>query len=62
MKLIDVDMPHHLAWFPMEMIEKIRDERARDDLKRKWKEALKMLEKHGEEHPPVVIVNAWKSR
>lgn len=61
-KLIDVNMPHHLAWFPIETIEKIQNERTRDDLKQKWKEALKMLETHGEEHPPVVIVNAWKSR
>ncbi len=61
-KLIDVNIPHHLAWFPIGMIEKIRDERIRDDLKRKWKEALKMLETHGEEHPPVIIVDAWKSR
>ena len=61
-KLIDVGMPHHLAWFPLEMIEKIRDKEIRYDLKRKWKKALRMLEKYGEEHPPVIIVNAWKSR
>jgi len=60
-KLIDVDMPHHLAYFPPEYIEKIKDEKAREDLKKKWKKALQMLEKYGEEHPPVVIVNAWKS-
>ena len=59
-KLIDVDMPHHLAYFPPEYIEKIKDEKAREDLK-KWKKALQMLEKYGEEHPPVVIVNAGKS-
>lgn len=62
MKIIDVNMPHHLAWFPIEMIEKIQDERIRDDLKRKWKKASQMLEKYGEEHPPIVIVNAWKTR
>jgi ubiquinone/menaquinone biosynthesis C-methylase UbiE len=60
-KIIDVNMPHHLAWFPVSIIEKIRDEKTRDDLKRKWKEALKMLEKYGEEHPPVVTVHAWKT-
>lgn len=60
-KLIDVDMPHHLAYFPPKYIEKIKDEKAREDLKKKWKKALQMLEKYGEEHPSVVIVNAWKS-
>lgn len=61
-KPIDVNMPHHLAWFPIEIIEKIRDEKIREDLKRKWKDALKMLEKYGEEHPPVIIANAWKNK
>jgi len=62
MKLIDVNMPHHLAWFPMEIVEKIQDVKIREDLKQKWKDALKMLEKYGEEHPPVIIVSAWKSK
>ena len=60
-KLIDVSMPHHLAYIPPEYIEKVKDKKAREDLKKKWKKALQMLEKYGEEHPPVVIVNAWKS-
>jgi ubiquinone/menaquinone biosynthesis C-methylase UbiE len=61
-KLIDVDIPHHLAYFPLEYIEKINDETVREDLKKKWRKALDMLEKCGEEHPPVVAVNAWKSK
>jgi len=61
-RLMDVNMPHHLAWFPIDMIEKIRDEEIRNDLKQKWTSALKMLETHGEEHPPVILVNAWKSK
>ena len=60
-RLVDVNMPHHLAWFPIEIIEKIRDKKVRNDLKRKWREALRMMEKHGEEHPPVVALQAWKS-
>lgn len=59
-QLVDVDMPHHLAWFPEEMILKVQDKKLRENLKRKWKKALKMLEKYGEEHPPVVVVDAWK--
>ena len=60
-KLVDVDMSHHLAYFPLEAIEKIQDEGLRCSLKEKWMKALDMLESYGEEHPPVVIVNAWKA-
>lgn len=59
-KLVDVNMPHYLAYLPVEYIEKIRDEKIREDLKERWIEALEMLEKHGESHPPVVVVEAWK--
>ena len=59
-ELVDVNMPHHLAWFPLEIIEKIKDRKTREDLKQKWKKATGMLDEYGEEHPPVVIVNAWK--
>lgn len=61
-KLADVNLPHHLAYMPPEFIERIRDEKARKDLMKKWKEALELLDQHGEEHPPVVIVNAWKAQ
>jgi len=59
-QLVDLNMPHHLAWFPLEMIEKIKDQKTRENLKRKWKKAVKMLDEYGEEHPPVIVVNAWK--
>lgn len=59
-KLVEVNMPHYLAYIPVEYIEKIRDAKIREDLRERWTEALEMLEKHGEEHPPVVIASAWK--
>jgi len=59
-EVVEVNMPHHLAWFPPEMIDKIKDRKTREALKRKWKKATRMLDEYGEEHPPVVIVNAWK--
>jgi len=61
-QLVDVNMPHHLAWFPLEMIEKIKDRKIREDLKQKWKKAKKTLDKYGEEHPPVIVINAWKKQ
>jgi ubiquinone/menaquinone biosynthesis C-methylase UbiE len=59
-EIVDLNMPHHLAWFPLEMIEKIKDQNIKENLKRKWKKAVKMLDECGEEHPPVIVINAWK--
>ncbi|NIO37311.1 methyltransferase domain-containing protein, partial [Candidatus Bathyarchaeota archaeon] len=33
-KLIEVNMPHHLAWFPPEMLDRIRDKAKRENLRR----------------------------
>jgi len=60
MKIVDVDMPHHLAYFPLDEIKKIEDKTIRENLEKKWKKALKMLDKHGEEHPPVIVMTCWK--
>jgi ubiquinone/menaquinone biosynthesis C-methylase UbiE len=59
-KLIDVDMPHHLAWFPPEMLDKVTDSVKRESLRREYVKAEEMLDKYGEEHPPVIVINAWK--
>jgi hypothetical protein len=60
MKPIEVDMPHYLAYFPLDVIKEIRDKAVRDDLEQKWREALAMLDKYGEEHPPVIVMTCWK--
>jgi len=60
MEIVDIDMPHHLAYFPLSYIEKIKDETIRNNLKERWTKALKMLDEQGEEHPPVIVLNAWK--
>lgn len=60
MKLVDVDMPHHLAYFPLDEIKKIGEEAVRDDLEGRWRKALEMLDEYGEEHPPVIVLNGWK--
>ena len=53
-------MPHHLAYFPLEEIKKIKDRSIRDDLEERWRKALELLDKHGEEHPPVIIMICLK--
>jgi ubiquinone/menaquinone biosynthesis C-methylase UbiE len=60
LRLVDVDMPHHLAYFPLEEIEKIGDKTIREDLEERWRHALEMLDKYGEEHPPVTVTTCWK--
>lgn len=57
-KTMDVDLPHYLACTPREMIERIEDDEKRDDLLRRWEKAYDNLQKYGEEHPPVGMVEA----
>jgi len=59
-RLIDVCMPHHLAYFPFDAITEIKDEAVRDDLERGWQKALEMLDEYGEEHPLVIVMDCWK--
>ena len=59
-RLIDVEMPYHLAFFPLDTIGEIEDEEVRDELEEKWTRALGVLDKYGEEHPPVVVMTCWR--
>jgi ubiquinone/menaquinone biosynthesis C-methylase UbiE len=59
-KLIEINMPHHLAWFPPEIFDKIEDRAKRDNLRREYVKCEKMLDRYGEEHPPVITIDAWK--
>jgi len=61
-KLVEVNMPHHLAWFPPEIFEKIKDKGERESLRRRYMAGERMLNKYGEEHPPVIVINAWKKK
>lgn len=57
-KVLDVDLPHYLAFIPKEYIEKIQDKKKREGLVRRWQVAYEKLKKHGEEHPPVGMISA----
>jgi ubiquinone/menaquinone biosynthesis C-methylase UbiE len=61
-KLVEVKMPHHLAWFPPELFDRVKDEVKRESLREEYVKGEKMLEEHGEEHPPVIVIDAWKKR
>lgn len=60
-EVLDVDLPHFLAYFPRALVEGIPAGVLREDLLRRWDAANAMREKYGEDHPPVGIVTARRS-
>ncbi len=60
-KILDVNLPHYLAFLPKEYIERIPNENKRENLIKRWNIAYEKLVKYGEEHPPVGILNAVRS-
>ena len=61
-KLVEVNMPHHLAWFPPELFDRVKDKVKRENLRRRYAKGERMLDKYGEEHPPVTVIDAWKKK
>ena len=57
-EILDVDLPHFLAYFPRAMAEAIPDPSHREELLRRWDEADAMRARFGEDHPPVGVVAA----
>lgn len=57
-EIIDVDMPHFLATLPRGYLDKIPEKTKKAELVEKWEIAFQKIMKHGEEHPPVGLVQA----
>ena len=57
-EILDVNLPHYLAFTPREELERIKDREKKEILVRKWEKAYDNLKKYGEEQPPVGIVRA----
>ncbi|MFQ5918478.1 MAG: class I SAM-dependent methyltransferase [Thermoplasmata archaeon] len=57
-RVIDVDLPHFLAFLPREYVERVGDDAIREDLLRRWDEANRLLKRYGAEHPPVAVLLA----
>ncbi len=55
---VRVDLPHALAYFPRRLIERVPDERAREELLIRWDDANSLRLRVGEDHPPVGAVLA----
>lgn len=58
-RVIRVNTPHFLAYFPRDLIMKIKDEKRREILLEEWDRAYEKIKKYGEEHPPVGLVTAF---
>lgn len=57
-EILNVNLPHHLAFLPKEYVEKIKDDKKREDLLERREKAYQNILKYGEEHPPVGIIEA----
>jgi SAM-dependent methyltransferase len=57
-EVIEVDLPHFLAYLPRELIDRVPDPGKRDDLLRRWREAKELGDRYGTDHPPVGVVLA----
>ncbi len=59
--VLELPFPHYLAYIPREYVEKISDAERRSDLLHRWDVAYRKLQEHGEEHPPVGVVEATRA-
>jgi hypothetical protein len=56
--VIEFDLPHHLAYFPKEIILKIENEAIKEKYLRLWNDCFTRIQEVGESHPPVCIISA----
>lgn len=59
-QVLEVDLPHTLAYLSREYVERIQDHGKREDLLRRWDEADQLRRQHGTDHPPVGIIIAGR--
>ncbi len=59
--VVEPDLPHYLARFSRELVERLPPGPERDRLLRQWDAADAALRQHGEDHPPVGTVLARRT-
>ncbi len=57
-RILEVGLPHYLAFIPRDYVEKISDQKKRDVLLARWDLAYDRLVKYGEEQPPIAVISA----
>ena len=58
---MDVDLLPALAYFPLALVESVPGECERNALLKRGDEAKSLLERFGEDHPPVGLILAHRS-
>lgn len=61
-EVLEVDLPHFLAYFPRARVEAVPAGEHREDLLRRWDEADVLRRRDGEDHPPVGVVTASRAQ
>lgn len=59
-KVLDIDLPHALAYFPRTLVEKVPPSARRERLLAQWDEASVLAKTYGTDHPPVGVVVATR--
>lgn len=60
--VIELDLPHALAYFPREYVLRVPDGRKRDEMLGRWDAADQLRRRHGTDHPPAGLVIAKSPR
>ena len=60
-RVLEVDLPHALAYLPPDYVQRIDDPRKREDFLRRWNEADQLRRQHGTDHPPVGMISAARA-
>lgn len=60
-EVLEVDLPHALAYFPRSLIDAVPAGGLRESLRERWDRAEALRRRYGEDHPPVGIVHARRS-
>lgn len=57
-RVVDLDLPHALAYFPRSRVESVPDPGLRESLLARWDAANQLAKAHGTDHPPAGVVLA----
>lgn len=58
--VLDIDLPHALAYFPRTLVESVPNAESRENLLHRWDDSLLQSQRYGTDHPPVGIVAATR--
>ncbi len=57
-RVVEVDLPHALAYLPRAYVQRVPDPQKREDLLHRWDGAEQLRRRYGADHPPVGVIVA----